>query len=48
MSWGDRIAARLLPLATPQRMAQATDRARALADPGDWLSLALLHHDLRA
>lgn len=46
MSIIDKIAAAITPLPDDERRVEATARARAEAEPGDWLSLVLDHHDL--
>ena len=45
MSIIDKIAAAVTPLPTEDKRAEATAEARAVATPGDWLSLVLDHHD---
>jgi len=45
MSIIDKIAAALTPLPDEASRQEATDKARAVAVPGDWLSLVLDHHD---
>jgi hypothetical protein len=46
MSIIDKIAAAVTPQPDDQKRAEATEAARAVAQPGDWLSLVLDHHDL--
>lgn len=45
MSIIDKALAAVTPPESDQKRAEATAKARAAAAPGDWLSLALDHHD---
>jgi len=45
MSIIDKIAAALTPVPDETSRQEATDNARAVATPGNWLSLVLDHHD---
>ncbi len=45
MSVIDKIAAAVTPIPDEERRAEGTQRARAVAEPGTWLSLVLDHHD---
>ncbi|AQR60287.1 hypothetical protein BZG35_00420 [Brevundimonas sp. LM2] len=45
MSIIDKIAAAVTPLPDDEKRVEATQEARAVATPGDWLSLVLDHHD---
>lgn len=45
MSVVDKIIAKVTPPESEAARARATETARAAAQPGDWLSLALDHHD---
>lgn len=45
MSIVDKALAAITPPESDEARAKATKEARALATPGDWLSLALDHHD---
>lgn len=45
MSIIDKIAASVTPLPDTEKRAEASREARAVATPGDWLSLVLDHHD---
>jgi hypothetical protein len=45
MSIIDKIAAAVTPQPGEEKRADATADARAVAEPGDWLSLVLDHHD---
>lgn len=45
MSVIDKALAALTPQPDTERRAEATERARAAATPGDWLSAVLDHHD---
>ena len=46
MSVIDKLAAAATPLPDAEKRTTATAEARAVAKPGDWLSLVLDHHDL--
>ena len=46
MSVIDKALAAITPQPSEQRRRDATEKARAAAQPGDWLSLALDHHEL--
>lgn len=46
MSIIDKIAAAVTPIPDAEKRAKATAQARAVAQPGDWLSLVLDHHEL--
>lgn len=46
MSIIDKALAALTPLPSEDKRAEATREARALCEPGDWLSRVLDHHDL--
>jgi hypothetical protein len=46
MSVIDKVLAKVTPPESDQARANATQKARAAAAPGDWLSMALDHHDL--
>ena len=46
MSLIDKIAGAVTPQPNEDKRAEATAEARAVATPGDWLSLVLDHHDL--
>jgi hypothetical protein len=45
MSIVDKALGAITPPESDQARANATEKARAAAQPGDWLSLALDHHD---
>ena len=45
MSVIDKALAAVTPQPSDEKRAEATAAARAAAEPGDWLSLALDHHD---
>ena len=45
MSVVDKILSKVTPIPGEEKRAEATAEARARATPGDWLSLALDHHD---
>jgi len=45
MSIIDKALAAVTPMPSDEKRAEATAQARALATPGDWLSMALDHHD---
>ena len=45
MSVIDKALAAVTPQPNEEKRAEATQKARAAASPGDWLSLALDHHD---
>lgn len=45
MAMLDRLIGKLTPPESEEDRAEATRKARAAAQPGDWLSLALDHHD---
>lgn len=45
MSVIDKALAAITPQPSAEKRAEATAKARAAAEPGDWLSLALDHHD---
>jgi len=45
MSIVDKVLAAVTPPESEEARAEATRKARAAAEPGDWLSLALDHHD---
>lgn len=45
MSVIDKVLAAVTPPVSEEKRAEATSKARAAADPGDWLSIALDHHD---
>ena len=42
----DKILGAVTPPVSEEKRAEATANARAVADSGDWLSLALDHHDM--
>ncbi len=44
MSVVDKILSKVTPLPSGEKRAEATAEARARAEPGDWLSMALDHH----
>src|SRR4051794_25512498 len=44
MSVVDKVLAKLTPPESEDKRSEATARARAMAAPGDWLSMALDHH----
>lgn len=46
MSIIDKALAAVTPQPSEEKRAEATARARAVAGPDDWLSLALDHHDM--
>ena len=46
MSIVDKVLGAITPPVSEEKRAEATAKARAAADTGDWLSLALDHHDL--
>ena len=46
MSVIDKVLAAVTPPVSEEKRAEATRTARAAAQPGDWLSTALDHHDL--
>lgn len=46
MSVIDKVLGAVTPPVSEEKRAEATAKARAAADNGDWLSLALDHHDL--
>lgn len=46
MSIVDKIVAKITPPESEEARADATAKARAAAEPGDWLTMALDHHDL--
>ena len=45
MSIIDKAVAAITPAPSEEQRAEATAKARACATPGDWLSMALDHHD---
>ncbi|HYD27923.1 hemerythrin domain-containing protein [Brevundimonas sp.] len=45
MSVVDKVLSKITPLPSEEKRAEATAEARARATPGDWLSMALDHHD---
>ncbi len=45
MSVIDKALAAITPLPNAEKRAEATQKAREAASPGDWLSLALDHHE---
>ena len=45
MSIIDRALAAITPMPDAEHRAEATEKARAVASPGDWLSTVLDHHD---
>ena len=45
MSVIDKVLAAVTPPVSEEKRAEATAKARAAAEPGDWLSMALDHHD---
>lgn len=45
MSVIDKALAAITPQPSEEKRAEATQKARGAASPGDWLSLALDHHD---
>lgn len=45
MSVIDKVLGKLTPPVSEEKRAEATEKARALATPGDWLSQAIDHHD---
>ncbi len=45
MSVVDKILSKVTPVPSEEKRAEATAEARARAAPGDWLSMALDHHD---
>jgi hemerythrin superfamily protein len=45
MSVIDKVLAAVTPPVSEEKRAEATRKARAAAGPGDWLSIALDHHD---
>lgn len=45
MSVVDKILSKVTPLPSEEKRMEATQNARARARPGDWLSLALDHHE---
>ena len=45
MSIIDKALAAVTPMPNAEKRAEATQKAREVATPGDWLSLALDHHD---
>lgn len=46
MSVIDKALAAITPQPSEEKRREATEKARAAAKPGDWLSLALDHHEL--
>jgi len=46
MSIIDKALAAITPAPSAEQRAEATEKARAAATPGDWLSAVLDHHDL--
>ena len=46
MSVIDKALAAITPAPSSEQRAEATEKARAAATPGDWLSAVLDHHDL--
>jgi hemerythrin superfamily protein len=44
MSVIDKVLGAVTPPVSDEKMAEATEKARAAASPGDWLSVALEHH----
>ena len=42
----DKILGAVTPPVSEEKRSEATANARAVADSGDWLSLALDHHDM--
>jgi len=46
MSVVDKVLGAITPALNEERRAEATQKARAAAAPGDWLSAVLDHHDL--
>ena len=45
MSIVDKVLSKITPLPSEERRAEATAEARAYSTPGDWLGMALDHHD---
>jgi hemerythrin superfamily protein len=45
MSVVDKILSKVTPLPSEEKRAEATANARAHSQPGDWLSMALDHHE---
>ena len=45
MSVIDKVLGKITPLVSEEKRREATQTARGLASPGDWLSAALDHHD---
>ena len=45
MSIVDKVLSKITPLPSGERRAEATAEARAYSTPGDWLGMALDHHD---